>query len=116
MEVNILSVYTWMEDLGTSKYRLDEPSYIKMMELISLTNEIARTGRSTRKSIWVNVPGDNDEGVWLNIVFRGDCYDAWDVFYDIQIDGVQVLSYDSKRSEGEILDVAEMLDWLIESV
>ena len=109
MEVNLVAIYNWMEDYGTNKYRLDEPSYIRMMMLMRLTNKIAKSGRSTRKSIWVNIPSDYAGGEWLNIVFRGDCYDVGDVYYDIQIDGVQVLSYDSKRSEGEVLDVTEML-------
>ena len=56
MEVNIISIYNWMDDLGTHKYRLDEPSYTRMLKLMSLTNKIARSGSSTRKSIWVNVP------------------------------------------------------------
>ena len=116
MEVNLVAIYNWMEDYGANKYRLDEPSYIRMMMLMSLTSKIAKTGRSTRKSIWVNIPSDYAGGEWLNIVFRGDCYDVGDVYYDIQIDGVQVLSYDSKRSEGEVLDVTEMLDWLIARV
>lgn len=116
MEVNIVAIYNWMEDYGANKYRLDEPSYKRMMKLMSLTNKIAKSGRSTRKSIWVNIPSDYAGGEWLNIVFRGDCYDVGDVYYDIQIDGVQVLSYDSKRSEGEVLDVTEMLDWLIARV
>ncbi len=116
MEVNLVAIYNWMEDYGANKYRLDEPSYIRMMKLMSLTNKIAKTGRSTRKSIWVNIPSDYAGGEWLNIVFRGDCYDVGDAYYDIQINGVQVLSYDSKRSEGEVLDVTEMLDWLIARV
>lgn len=116
MEVTLITIYNWMEDHGTNKYRLDEPSYKRMMELISLTNKIARTGTSTRKSIWVNIPDDYEEGKWINIVFRGDCYDVDDVFYDIQFDGVSVLSYDSKRSEGEIIDATEMFDWLIDRV
>jgi hypothetical protein len=116
MEVNLVAIYNWMEDYGANKYRLDEPSYIRMMMLMSLTSKIAKSGRSTRKSIWVNIPSDYAGGEWLNIVFRGDCYDVGDVYYDIQIDGVQVLSYDSKRSEGEVLDVTEMLDWLIARV
>ena len=116
MEVNLVAIYSWMEDYGANKYRLDEPSYKRMMKLMSLTNKIAKSGGSTRKSIWVNIPSDYAGGEWLNIIFRGDCYDVGDVFYDIQFDGVQVLSYDSKRGEGEIFDVTEMLDWLIARV
>ena len=116
MEVNIITIYNWMDNLGVHKYRLDEPSYTRMLKLMSLTNKIARRGSSTRKSIWVNVPSDYEGGTWINIVFRGDCYDVGDVFFDIQFDGVQVLSYDSKRRAGEIFDFTKMLDWLIDRV
>ncbi len=116
MLAGLTTIYNWMDDFGESKYRLDEPSYRQMLELMSLTNQIAKAGSSTRKSIWINIPDETVGDTWINIVFRGECYDAEDVFYDIQVDGVQVLSYDSKRSEGEILDVTEMLDWLIECV
>lgn len=58
MEVNIITIYNWMDNLGVHKYRLDEPSYTRMLKLMSLTNKIARRGSSTRKSIWVNVPSD----------------------------------------------------------
>jgi len=112
----LLCIYNWMEEFGGAKYTLDEPSYHKMMKLMSLTNRIARNGRSTRKSIWIKVLGGLSGTEWVNVVFHGDCYAPGDVFYEIQIDGVQVLSYDSKRSEGEVLDATEMIDWLIESV
>lgn len=112
----VMSIYGWMEEFGEDKYTLDEPSYHRMLKLMSLTNRIARDGRSTRRSIWVKVPGGFHGTEWLNITFHGDCYAPGDIFYEVQIDGVQVLSYDSKRSEGEILDATEMLDWLIESV
>ncbi|MBO6252136.1 MAG: hypothetical protein J6I68_00985 [Butyrivibrio sp.] len=116
MQINLITIYNWMDDFGITKYRLDDPSYIRMIKLMDLTNQIARSGNSTRRSIWINVPSDQPEGEWINIVFRGDCYDVGDVFYDIEIDGVQMLSYDSKRSEGDTLDVTEMLDWLMECV
>lgn len=116
MKVNLVTIYSWMDDLGVNKYRLDEPSYERMMELMKLTNQIAREGSSTKRTIWLKVSDNDIEDTWLNIVFRGDYYEIGDIFYDIQIDGVQVLSYDSKRSEGEIRDVTEMLDWMIECV
>lgn len=116
MQISLMTIYNWMDDFGVTKYRLDDPSYKRMMKLMDLTNQIARSGNSTRRSIWINVPSDQPEGEWINIVFRGDCYDVGDVFYDIEIDGVQMLSYDSKRSEGDTLDVTDMLDWLMECV
>lgn len=109
-------IYNWMDDFGASKYRLDGPSYDRMMELLSLTNKIARDGNSTMKSLWVKVPSDYKDDTWINIIFRGDCYAENDVWYDIQIDGCDVLTYDNKRSEGEIVDATEILDWLIETV
>ena len=87
MGIDLGKVYNWMEDLGVAKYRLDELSYNRMLELMSLTNKIARDGRSTMKSIWVNVPSDYEGGTWINIVFRGDCYEENDVWYNVQIDG-----------------------------
>lgn len=116
MGINICEIYNWMDDFGVSKYRLDEPSYNRMLKLMSLTNKIARDVESTMKSIWVNVPSDYEGGTWINIVFRGDRYAEKDVWYNVRIDGCEVLNYDNKRSEGEIVDATGMLDWLIETV
>ncbi len=116
MGIDLGNIYNWIEEFGASRYRLDEPSYNRMLELMSLTNKIARDGRSTMKSIWVNVPSDYEGGTWINIVFRGDCYAENDVWYNVQIDGCEVLNYDNKRGEGEITDATDMLDWLIETI
>ncbi|SFL54106.1 hypothetical protein SAMN05216390_1436 [Lachnospiraceae bacterium KH1T2] len=111
------NINSWKEDFGESKYRLDEPSYNRMLELISLTNKIARTGKSSIKSIWIHVPSDDyEESAWINIVFRGDYYAENDIWYNVQIDGADVFNYDNKRIEGEIVDATEMLDWLIDTV
>ncbi len=111
------NINSWKEDFGESKYRLDEPSYNRMLELISLTNKIARTGKSSMKSIWIHVPSDDyEESAWINIVFRGDYYAENDIWYNVQIDGADVFNYDNKRIEEEIVDATEMLDWLIDTV
>ncbi len=116
MRMDLGVIYSWMDNFGETKYRLDESSYKRMLELISLTNRIAKNGRSSMKSIWVHVDSEFEGGDWVNIVFRGGCYAENDIWYDIQIDGVQVLSYDIKRSEGDVQDATEILDWLIVSV
>ena len=54
MGIDLGNIYNWIEEFGASRYRLDEPSYNRMLELMSLTNKIARDGLSTMKSIWVN--------------------------------------------------------------
>ena len=54
MGIDLGNIYNWIEEFEASRYRLDEPSYNRMLELMSLTNKIARDGRSTMKSIWVN--------------------------------------------------------------
>ena len=34
MRVSLLTIYNWMDDLGVKKYRLDESSYKRLLELI----------------------------------------------------------------------------------
>ena len=116
MIVDAMTIWGWTDVYGGCEYRLDEAIYKKMLELIKLTNKIAKKGNSTRKSIWVKVPYASQKYTWKNIVFRGDIYKEDDIWYDIEIDGNQVFSYDNGRCKGVFLDDNDMLDWLIETV
>ncbi|MBQ9302305.1 hypothetical protein [Butyrivibrio sp.] len=106
----------WKNKYCLAKYTLSNAGIEKMMELMSLTDKIAKEGRSSRRSIWVNVPNKTDNGDWVNIRFCGAVYGPGDVFYEVMLDDISVMSYDSKRTDRNIVDITDMLDGLIDCV
>lgn len=106
----------WKNKYWHAEYTLSNEGLEKMMELMSLTNKIDTEGRSSRRSIWVNVPNKMDDGDWVNIRFCGAVYDPGDVFYEVMLDDISVMSYDSKSTDRSIVDITDMLDGLIECV
>nr|WP_242845585.1 hypothetical protein [Butyrivibrio sp. WCE2006] len=85
----------WKNKYCLAKYTLSNAGIEKMMELMSLTDKIAKEGRSSRRSIWVNVPNKTDNGDWVNIRFCGAVYDPGDVFYEVMLDDISVMSCSS---------------------